>query len=432
MALAMKVTARLTQTVSMLTLSCLAVVATPACSSQQDDGAVGSSTSDLSSSQRQPRYTRMRDAASARGITNTAFLLAGIAMDETGLAQCWSEATWACQGPGSPDCGGGPVIAGSADGPCSAQQGGLGMFQFDSGTFHDTLRTYGNDVLTIEGQTAHAVDYVVNMVKISAYTTDAETDDKARAWVNRFDINNRTLRDQWISTVVRYYNGCQPGWSCWGARYGTYSDGLNQVLAETGGTGFWTSGTSCPGGGGTTGGAIDAKYKALGGCGSVLGVPKTNEQATPDGVGRYTVFDRGSIYWTQATGAFEVHGVIRDQWAALAWETGVLGYPIGDELQTPDMKGRYNVFEHGSIYWTEETGAHEVLGFIRDKWATLGWETGALGYPISGEQVVAGGRKSDFQHGSLTWNSTTGAVTAAMNATNAMNATTPAADGGAQ
>jgi hypothetical protein len=183
--------------------------------------------------------------------------------------------------------------------------------------------------------------------------------------------------------------------------------------AAIGGTGG--GGTRCPGAGGLASGAIGAKYDALGGCGSVLGVPTTNEQATPDGVGRYTVFDRGSIYWTQATGAFEVHGVIRDQWKALAWEAGVLGYPIGDEIQTPDMKGRYNVFEHGSIYWTEETGAHEVLGFIRDKWKALGWETGALGYPISGEQVVTGGRKSDFQHGSLTWNSATGAVTVVMN-----------------
>jgi len=375
----------------------------------------------------------MRDAASARGITNTGFLLAGIAMDETGLAQCWSEATWACQGPSSPDCGGGPVIAGSADGPCSAQQGGLGMFQFDSGTFSDTLRTYGNDVLTVDGQVGHAIDYVVNMVKVSAYTTDAETDDKARAWINRFDVNNGALRDQWISTVVRYYNGCQPGWSCWSARYGSYSDGLNQVLADTGGTGFWTSGTSCPGGTGTTGGAIDAKYRALGGCGSVLGVPKTNEVAAPDGVGRYTVFDRGSIYWTQATGAFEVHGVIRDQWSALAWETGPLGYPISDELQTPDGVGRYNVFEHGSVYWTEATGAHEVLGMIRDKWKEVGWEAGALGYPVSGEYAVAGGRKSDFQHGSITWDATTKLATVTMGASPATVDPThaPAADGGA-
>ena len=31
------------------------------------------------------------------------------------------------------------------------------------------------------------------------------------------DINNATLRDQWIKTVLRYYNGCQPTWSTVGA-----------------------------------------------------------------------------------------------------------------------------------------------------------------------------------------------------------------------
>src|SRR5439155_456410 len=120
----------------------------------------------ISSAAKVARYTVIRDAATARGIGN-AFLLAGIANDETNLAMCWSEATWACQGPGSPDCGGGPVIAGAADGPCSAEQGGLGMFQFDAGTYADTIAKYSGDVLTVAGQTSHAIDYATWMVKIS-------------------------------------------------------------------------------------------------------------------------------------------------------------------------------------------------------------------------------------------------------------------------
>jgi hypothetical protein len=339
------------------------VIATaPACSIGPEGSGVSSSTSDLSSSQRQPRYEKIRDAAAAHGLTNTSFLLAGIAMDETGLAQCWSEATWACQGPSSPDCGGGPVIAGSADGACSAQQGGLGMFQFDAGNYDDTLRTYSNDVLTVDGQVRHAIDFVVNMVKISAYTTDAETDDKALAWINRFDVNNAALRDQWISTVVRYYNGCGPGCSLASARYGTYSDGLNQVLAETGGTGFWASGATpgmtCPGGSGAVVGAIEAKYQALGGCGSLLGVPKSDEQGTPDGVGRYSVFDNGSIYWTPTTAAHEVHGAIRDKYKEVGWEASALGYPVSDEYAV--ASGRQSDFQHGSIAWDASSNVATV------------------------------------------------------------------------
>lgn len=323
-----------------------------ACASQADED-TNETSSDLTSAQRRPRYEKIRDAATARGITNTAYLLAGIAMDETNLAQCWSEATWACKGPPSPDCGGGPVIAGSADGPCSIRQGGLGMFQFDSGNFDDTIRTYGNDVLTVDGQVSHAIDYVVHMVKISDYTTNAETDDKARAWINRFDPNNATLRDQWIRTVVRYYNGCPPGGSCWSARYRTYSDGLSTVLAETGGPGFWRSGTTCPGAAGVTIGAIEAKYRELGGCGSVIGAPITFELGTPDNIGRYNVFERGSIYWTPQTNAHEVHGTIRDEWKTQGWETGALGYPISDEYAVPG--GRKSDFQHGSITWDAAT-----------------------------------------------------------------------------
>ncbi len=364
-------------------------------------------TIQLSTSQKLPRYAQIRDAARARGINN-GYLLAGIANDETGLAMCWSEATWACQGPASPACNGGPIIAGSADGPCGNQQGGLGMFQFDAGTYAQTINVYGTDVLTVAGQTSDAIDYVIRMVRDSAYTTDAETDDKARAWLNRFDPNNATLVDQWIRTVVRYYNGCQPSWSCWNPRYSTYTDGYHLAITQPGGLAFWNAnaGTRC-GDSPLVVGEIEKKYLALGGCNSVLGAPFAAERGTPDGLARYSVFDRGSIYWMAQRGAFEVHGLIRDTWAQHGWEAGVLGYPLSDERQTPDGAGRYNVFERGSIYWSAETGAHAVLGRIRDAWADAGWEAGPLGYPISEEVAVTGGRRSTFQHGSITWTQAT-------------------------
>ena len=87
-------------------------------------------------------------------------------------------------------------------------------------------------------------------------------------------------------------------------------------------------------------------------------------------------------------------------------------YPTTDELATPDTTGRYNHFANGgSIYWTPSTGGHEVHGAIRVKWAQLGWERGPLGYPTSDEYTIAGGRRSDFQHGSISWNSATNTTT---------------------
>ncbi len=249
------------------------------------------------------------------------------------------------------------MIAGAADGPCSDEQGGLGMFQFDAGTYADTIGRYGGDVLTVAGQTSHAIDYAVWMVKMSAYTTDAETDDKARAWIDRFDPGDPVLVDQWISTVVRYYNGCQPGWSCWSARYRTYSDGFRLAIDEPGGLAFWTAGTRC-GGSPPVIGEIEKKYLALGGCGSLLGAPTTGEQGTPDGVGRYSVFEQGSIYWTPALGAHEVHGRIRDAWAQAGWEAGALGYPVSDEYAVTG--GRRSDFEHGWITWDATTNETSI------------------------------------------------------------------------
>ena len=210
-------------------------------------------------------------------------------------------------------------------------------------------------------------------------------------------------------------------------------------------------------------GEIGKKYQRLGGPAGWLGQPLNDETGTPDGVGRYNHFQHGSIYWTPATGAREIHGYIRDKWASMGWERSLLRYPISDERQMDDPRGRFSNFqggtlfwsartgahflhgaimpkwislqgsrgflgfpvsdetvapdgtghfahfEGGSIYWSASTGAHEVHGFIRDKWAALGWERGRLGYPVSDEFQAGALRRSNFQHGCLQWTAQTGA-----------------------
>src|SRR5262245_28745273 len=47
--------------------------------------------------------------------------------------------------------------------------------------------------------------------------------------------------------------------------------------------------------------------------------------------------------------------------------------------------------------WTPETGAHEVFGLIRKRWASLGWEQSHLGYPTSGEQAWPEGQANSLQ-----------------------------------
>jgi uncharacterized protein with LGFP repeats len=206
-------------------------------------------------------------------------------------------------------------------------------------------------------------------------------------------------------------------------------------------------------------GFIFAAYVSTAGGPTVYGLPITDETTTPDGVGRFNHFSNaGSIYWTPWTGAHTVYGSIRRAWAAAGWARGVLGYPtsdeyvtgvpgtrmeyfvggqmywspatgahevhgailvkyltaaggvetyglpLTDETTTPDGTGRFNHFSNGgSIYWTPGTGAHTVYGAIRGAWAAQGWELGRLGYPVTDEYGITGGRQSEFQHGYISW-----------------------------
>src|SRR5688500_15069719 len=95
----------------LLALFAVTSVLTAACAvpTEEPTEELSATESDLTANQRVSRYTKMRDSARAHGIPSNAYLLAGIAFAETGVAMCWSEATWACKGPNSPDCGGGPV-----------------------------------------------------------------------------------------------------------------------------------------------------------------------------------------------------------------------------------------------------------------------------------------------------------------------------------
>lgn len=187
----------------------------------------------------------------------------------------------------------------------------------------------------------------------------------------------------------------------------TCPDGIGKYQHYVNGSIYWHHATGAH----EVHGLIRARWSSMGWERSLLGYPITDETKTPDGTGRYNHFQGGSIYWHPSTGAWEVHGSIRNRWASLGWEKSFLGYPLTNETKTPDGAGRYNHFQGGSIYWHPTTGAWEVHGAIRDHWASLGWERSVLGYPVSNELVVFGGagRISHFQKGSIYWSPTQGA-----------------------
>ncbi|MEJ7602564.1 MAG: hypothetical protein WKG01_32025, partial [Kofleriaceae bacterium] len=208
-----------------------------------DEPGVETFQQDVSAAVKRTRSELIRDSAAEMGVHNAA-LFGGIAISETNFAHCYSEApAYACPGPASPSCDGAPVIAGGADGACSSQQGGLGMFQFDSGTYAQTLATYGESVLTVEGNTAQAVAFVIERAKLDI---DGVTDWMSGvAWLNSIPMNAaEPLARAWGTFAACRYNGCCSSSSLCVSRANKYRDNAIDLYRELSAE-FWRTADRC-------------------------------------------------------------------------------------------------------------------------------------------------------------------------------------------
>jgi uncharacterized protein with LGFP repeats len=149
-------------------------------------------------------------------------------------------------------------------------------------------------------------------------------------------------------------------------------------------------------------GAILVKFQALGGPAG-FGFPTGDEVGTAGGA--RSTFTRGSVFWSQATGAHFVWGAILDKYNGLGGP-GALGFPTSDEVGVAG--GSRSTFTGGSVLWIEGIGAHVVIGGILAKYDALGGPA-ALGFPTTDEVYIAGGARSTFTGGSVFWSARTGA-----------------------
>jgi hypothetical protein len=128
-------------------------------------------------------------------------------------------------------------------------------------------------------------------------------------------------------------------------------------------------------------GEILARYLLSGGPSGSLGFPRTSERTDAHGVGRYSHFANGSIYWFPLLGAHAVSGAIKDKWLELGAEGGPLGYPTADaeDLEGGVVLGR---FQYGLIHYLPGRGAHYLYGPLLQEWADSEGERGPYGCPI--------------------------------------------------
>lgn len=87
-----------------------------------------------------------------------------------------------------------------------------------------------------------------------------------------------------------------------------------------------------------------------------------------------------------------------------------MGSPFNESKKTIKEDGFYQRFEHGSIYWNSKTGAFEVHGGIEGRYTKIGHEASFLGYPLSDTiDLGEGCCFSDFEGGAIYFNPLFGA-----------------------
>jgi hypothetical protein len=139
--------------------------------------------------------------------------------------------------------------------------------------------------------------------------------------------------------------------------------------------------------------AIEGKAKTLPWIGAV------SSEFSAAGNGFIIRYDKADIYYSTETGAHEVHDDIRAKYNAFGAADGILGLPTTDQTPTQDAAGGlFNHFQGGSIYWTSHTGPMVVRGPIRNRWASQGWERSSFGYPIA-DYVTRPGTTTEFWAG---------------------------------
>lgn len=152
-----------------------------------------------------------------------------------------------------------------------------------------------------------------------------------------------------------------------------------------------------------------SKWREFGRSSGALGNPLGTTDCSLRERGCVSRFQSGLIYESQA-GTYPTYGAIGDKYASLGWENGRLGFPTSNEVCGLRGGGCYQNFQGGALLFSPSTGVHTSWGDIRTRYAQSGFENGLLGYP-SGDEFCGlkdGGCGQHFQGGSIYWSPSSG------------------------
>ncbi|MDQ4007743.1 MAG: N-acetylmuramoyl-L-alanine amidase [Actinomycetota bacterium] len=152
---------------------------------------------------------------------------------------------------------------------------------------------------------------------------------------------------------------------------------------------------------------ISRKWKRLRADGRRIGQPFRGEADSANG-GRKTQFGRGWILWNDRPGAHHVYGALYRRYRGWGLAAGRMGYPRTDAWDIRGHRGRAQTFQRGRIYRTPGNGAVGVWGKVNRRYRRTGLAAGKLGVPVRDQHRIRRGWAAGFEHGRITWNTSTG------------------------
>ena len=131
-----------------------------------------------------------------------------------------------------------------------------------------------------------------------------------------------------------------------------------------------------------------------------IGAATSGVQASAKG-GVFQSFEHGVGYWSPATGAQFVGEPVLSAWGAYGYQTGSMGYPLSGGVAGVGGS-RHQIFEGGIAYWRPGGRVSFIHGSILNAWAASGWEHSKVGLPTGRAVRQADGTMTQtFEKGSI-------------------------------
>jgi hypothetical protein len=152
---------------------------------------------------------------------------------------------------------------------------------------------------------------------------------------------------------------------------------------------------------------LKRRWIAMGGFGSRLGPVRVGE--VRDNGGMHTTFVNARAYFKHGVLRSLPAGPLLSSYVRSGETNGPLGYPTTRQLSP--LNGAAAKFEHGALYWSPATQSRLLKGGkVLHRYRSLNGPNGPLGFPKTHFRNTKVSRFVRFQHGTITYDKSTGRV----------------------